>query len=170
MDYKSDLRDVKFNLFEWLALGKVLAGEREEDICELELELRQGEPAALLELAAELAADLPLTPCDISKAERGYRLFDPASYDIQPDAQKLLAETPLDGAFAALAWALLGSSQRLAGSSPWSTLELDFDVPTENCGAQWLRLELAARIPAETQIGGRAWFDDVAIMPLPDPS
>jgi hypothetical protein len=66
--------------------------------------------------------------------------------------------------------ARLGSSQRLAGSSPWSTLELDFDVPTENCGAQWLRLELAARIPAETQIGGRAWFDDVAIMPLPDPS
>ncbi len=97
-----------------LDLGKVLAGEREEDICELELELRQGEPAALLELAAELAAELPLTPCDISKAERGYRLFDPASYDIQPDAQKLLAETPLDGAFAALAWALLGSSQRLA--------------------------------------------------------
>ncbi|MDD3651624.1 hypothetical protein [Immundisolibacter sp.] len=63
--------------------------------------------------------------------------------------------------------ARLGASQRLAGSSPWSTLELDFDVPAENCGAQWLRLELAARIPAETQIGGRAWFDDIAITPLP---
>ncbi|MDF3936146.1 inorganic triphosphatase, partial [Pseudomonas citronellolis] len=97
-----------------LDLGKVVAGEREEEICELELELRQGEPEALLELAAELAADLPLMPCDISKAERGYRLFDPASYNVQPDTQKLLAETPLDGAFAAIAWSLLGSSQRLA--------------------------------------------------------
>lgn len=97
-----------------LDFGKVIAGDQEEEICELELELRQGEPAALLELAAELAADLPLMPCDISKAERGYRLFDPASYSVQADTQKLLPETPLDGAFAALAWALLGNSQRLA--------------------------------------------------------
>ena len=97
-----------------LDLGKVVADQQEEEICELELELRQGEPAALLELAAELAADLPLMPCDISKAERGYRLFDPASYTVHPDTQKLLAETPLDGAFAAIAWSLLGSSQRLA--------------------------------------------------------
>ena len=59
-----------------LDLGKVVAGKLEEEICELELELREGEPAALLELAAELAADLALMPCDISKAERGYRLFD----------------------------------------------------------------------------------------------
>ncbi|MCP8466799.1 inorganic triphosphatase [Pseudomonas sp. ZM23] len=97
-----------------LDLGKVIAGKQEEEICELELELRQGEPAALLELALELAADLPLMPCDISKAERGYRLFDPSSYSIQADAQKLLAETPLDGAFAAISWSLLGNSQRLA--------------------------------------------------------
>ena len=62
-----------------LDLGKVIAGEGEEEICELELELREGEPAALLELACELAADLPLMPCDISKAERGYRLFDAGS-------------------------------------------------------------------------------------------
>lgn len=97
-----------------LDLGKVIAGKQEEEICELELELRQGDPAALLELALELAADLPLMPCDISKAERGYRLFDPSSYSIQADAQKLLAETPLDGAFAAISWSLLGNSQRLA--------------------------------------------------------
>ncbi|MEV1843437.1 inorganic triphosphatase [Pseudomonas aeruginosa] len=97
-----------------LDLGKVVAGDNQEEICELELELRQGDAAALLELAAELAADLPLMPCDISKAERGYRLFDPNSYEVDPPAQKLLAETPLDGAFAAIAWYLLGSSQRLA--------------------------------------------------------
>ncbi|MDA8481518.1 inorganic triphosphatase [Pseudomonas resinovorans] len=94
--------------------GKVIAGKLEEDICELELELRQGEPEALLELAAELAADLPLMPCDISKAERGYRLHDANSYHLSLPAPALSAELPLDDAFAALAWHLLGSSQRLA--------------------------------------------------------
>ena len=97
-----------------LDLGKVVAGKLEEEICELELELREGEPAALLELAAELAADLALMPCDISKAERGYRLFDANSYSLNLPAPLLNAEQPLDDAFAALTWHLLGSSQRLA--------------------------------------------------------
>ncbi|MDP3976862.1 MAG: CYTH domain-containing protein [Pseudomonas sp.] len=97
-----------------LDLGKVIAGEGEEEICELELELRQGEPAALLELAAELAADLPLMPCDISKAERGYRLFDANSYSLSLPPPELNAEMSLDDGFAAIAWHLLGSSQRLA--------------------------------------------------------
>lgn len=97
-----------------LDLGKVIAGEGEEEICELELELRQGEPAALLELAAELAADLALMPCDISKAERGYRLFDAGSYSLSLPAPELNAEMSLDDGFAAIAWHLLGSSQRLA--------------------------------------------------------
>jgi inorganic triphosphatase YgiF len=97
-----------------LDLGKVIAGEGEEEICELELELRQGEPEALLELAAELAADLALMPCDISKAERGYRLFDAGSYSLSLPAPVLSGETSLDDSVAALGWHLLGSSQRLA--------------------------------------------------------
>jgi triphosphatase len=97
-----------------LDLGKVIAGEGEEEICELELELRQGEPDALLELAAELAADLALMPCDISKAERGYRLFDSASYSLSLPVPHLTPQTSLDDSVAALAWHLLGSSQRLA--------------------------------------------------------
>ncbi|WP_248917922.1 inorganic triphosphatase [Pseudomonas entomophila] len=94
--------------------GFVIAGKRKEEICELELELREGAPEALLELAAELAASLPLMPCDISKAERGYRLLDPDSYELDLPHTELDAETPLDDAFTALAWQLLGSSQRLA--------------------------------------------------------
>ncbi len=97
-----------------LDLGKVVVGKQSEEICELELELRQGEPDALLELAAELAADLPLMPCDISKAERGYRLYDADSYSLSLPAPMLEAAMPLDDAFAALAWQLLGNSQRLA--------------------------------------------------------
>ncbi|WP_263261780.1 CYTH domain-containing protein [Pseudomonas sp. RIT-PI-S] len=97
-----------------LDLGKVTAGKLSEEICELELELREGDPAGLLELACELAASLPLMPCDISKAERGYRLLDQASYNLAVPAPTLEAEQPLDDAFSAIAWHLLGGSQRLA--------------------------------------------------------
>ncbi|WP_248747994.1 CYTH domain-containing protein [Pseudomonas sp. MWU12-2037] len=97
-----------------LDLGFVIAGKQKEEICELELELREGDPSALLELAAELAEKLALMPCDISKAERGYRLFDANSYSLSLPAPQLSAEMPLDDAFAALGWHLLASSQRLA--------------------------------------------------------
>ncbi|MBA1287870.1 CYTH domain-containing protein [Pseudomonas japonica] len=97
-----------------LDLGKVVSGKQSEEICELELELREGDPAGLLELACELAATLPLMPCDISKAERGYRLLDPASYTVSVPAPVVEAEQALDDAFSAIAWYLLGSSQRLA--------------------------------------------------------
>jgi len=97
-----------------LDLGHVVVGKQKEEICELELELREGEPAALLELAAELAATLALMPCDISKAERGYRLYDASSYSLSLPAPQIHAEMPLDDAFAAILWHLLGSSQRLA--------------------------------------------------------
>ena len=97
-----------------LDLGTVTAGKRKEEICELELELREGAPEALLELAAELSATLALMPCDISKAERGYRLLDEGSYDLGLPSVTLAPDMPVDDAFAALAWQLLGSSQRLA--------------------------------------------------------
>lgn len=97
-----------------LDLGEVKAGKLREEICELELELRQGEPAALLELAGELAATLPLMPSDISKAERGYRLLDPTGYALHADSPAVDAEQSLDDAFALLAAHLLAGSQRLA--------------------------------------------------------
>lgn len=110
-----------------LDLGAVIAGDAREEICELELELRAGEPGGLLELAIELARDLPLMPCDISKAERGYRLHDAASYDLGLGAPAVAAEQPLDDAFATLAWHLLGGSQRLAEqyrfNGHWSLLQ-----------------------------------------------
>lgn len=97
-----------------LDLGKALAGEREEPICELELEIRQGPAEALLELAQALAADLPLMPCDISKAERGYRLFDPASYELRPTSPDWQSTTAVDEVIHNSGWQLLGQTQRLA--------------------------------------------------------
>jgi inorganic triphosphatase YgiF len=110
-----------------LDLGNVIVGKQKEEICELELELREGEPAALLELAAELAEKLALMPCDISKAERGYRLFDTSSYSLKLPTPEIPAELALDEAFSAIAWYLLGSSQRLAEqyrfNGHWSLLQ-----------------------------------------------
>ena len=94
--------------------GQVLADGRAEPICELELELRSGPPAALLELAVTLAADVALMPCDISKAERGYRLYDPTSYDLQLDAHAWTQTTSVDEIVAGGGWQLLGHTQRLA--------------------------------------------------------
>lgn len=133
-----------------LDLGKVIAGKQEEEICELELELREGDPAALLELACELAATLPLMPCDISKAERGYRLFDPACYSVSLPEPALDAAMTLDDAFAALAWQLLGNSQRLAEqyrfNGHWKLLE------------QWLQqlIDLRALLGSLGQAAPRA--------------
>ncbi|MFC5429003.1 CYTH domain-containing protein [Paraburkholderia denitrificans] len=48
---------------------------RRTPICEIELELKAGDEAALHKLAAQLTAELPgLSPENISKAQRGYRL------------------------------------------------------------------------------------------------
>jgi len=55
--------------------GKIIAGDAEEAICELELELAQGGANDLINLAIVLAEDLPLIPFDLSKAQRGYQLF-----------------------------------------------------------------------------------------------
>lgn len=58
--------------------GRIEAGDAGEEISELELELEQGDTAALFDLALAFAASLPLRPAILSKAERGYRLLQGA--------------------------------------------------------------------------------------------
>lgn len=58
-----------------LDVGEIRVAERVEPICELELELLEGSPDALISLGRTLAAVHPLMPARSSKAERGYRLF-----------------------------------------------------------------------------------------------
>lgn len=92
-------------------LGKVVVGDNQEEICELELELCQGDVVVLLELVVELVVDLLLMFCDISKVECGYCLFDLNSYEVDFLVQKLLVEILLDGVFVVIVWYLFGSSQ-----------------------------------------------------------
>ncbi|MFD1260843.1 CYTH domain-containing protein [Entomomonas asaccharolytica] len=60
--------------------GLVKANQKQEPINELELELRNGSTAVMLDFAIELAKLFPLVPSDTSKAERGYRLINPDNY------------------------------------------------------------------------------------------
>jgi len=57
-----------------LDVGEVRAGTQSQPICEIELELKAGQPDALYELAQVWATKLDLLPLDVSKAERGVRL------------------------------------------------------------------------------------------------
>ncbi|WP_244540560.1 CHAD domain-containing protein [Hyphomicrobium sp. CS1BSMeth3] len=58
--------------------GRILAGERETPLCEIELEQKGGDPAALFVLARRIDAIAPVQLGILSKAERGYRLLDAA--------------------------------------------------------------------------------------------
>lgn len=58
-----------------LDVGEVRCTDRVLPICEVELELLEGDPATLIALARRLVEALPLMPARASKAERGYHLF-----------------------------------------------------------------------------------------------
>lgn len=60
--------------------GVVRAAEREAPICEIELELKSGEPAALFALARQIDADVAVRTGVLSKSERGYRLAGPLAH------------------------------------------------------------------------------------------
>lgn len=55
--------------------GEVRAGERRQAISELEIELLSGEPAVLFDLAEFLLNALPMRTGWLSKAARGYQLY-----------------------------------------------------------------------------------------------
>lgn len=93
--------------------GIVHSGERQEDILELELELKAGQPAALYALALELAAVVPLAPDPVSKAERGYRLFQGVSpAPVKAAAPALQEAQTVEQAFVAIIWSCLDQLQR----------------------------------------------------------
>lgn len=72
--------------------GLITSGSRQEVICEIELELKQGEAAHLFGFARALLDEVPLVIENESKAQRGYALLTPAA------AAPSKARTPeLDG-------------------------------------------------------------------------
>lgn len=77
-----------------LDIGQVEANGRQAPICELELELKAGEPAALFDLARQLGRGVALLPANRSKAERGFLLAQGA-LDWPQHAQQTRLDWPL---------------------------------------------------------------------------
>jgi tetratricopeptide (TPR) repeat protein len=61
---------------------------------------------------------------------------------------------------------VLAQSERLLGNSDWRSFEVSLRVPADDCGGQLLLLAVDARIAAEQQVAGEAWFDDFSVVPL----
>jgi inorganic triphosphatase YgiF len=59
-----------------LDIGEVMAGDKRAPICELELELISGSPAALFDIARQIAQTVAVLPATMSKAQRGFLLAD----------------------------------------------------------------------------------------------
>jgi triphosphatase len=60
--------------------GVIDTGQNSSPLCELELELKKGNPEGLFRLARELSGSVPLQLAVMSKPERGYALLDGPEY------------------------------------------------------------------------------------------
>lgn len=84
-----------------LDVGEIRAGRKHVPVTEIELELSQGDPARLFELATALVADLPARVTTSSKAQRGYALATQAPAEARRARNVALdAETPANNALA----------------------------------------------------------------------
>src|SRR5512139_1621430 len=95
-----------------LDVGEVRAGERTQPICEIELELKAGQPDALFALALEWAGDFGCLPFDVSKAERGVRLVHGVeAAPVKAVSLTLDAGMSVEAGFAAIVQACLAQFQ-----------------------------------------------------------
>jgi len=93
--------------------GAIISGDRRQPMCEVELELIEGEVPALFALAQTLQQDLPLHLNGISKAERGYALFcGTNATPVRAAPCRLQPETPAREAFCRMALNCLDHLQR----------------------------------------------------------
>ena len=93
--------------------GEIRAGQKSTAICEVELELKAGNPAALYELALALQQAAPLRAEKASKAERGYALCAPQekSLPLKATLPEVNREMAVDAAFRTIAWNCIAQLQ-----------------------------------------------------------
>lgn len=82
--------------------GHVSYHGRTDPLCELELELLEGDAHELVNIALELARAVPLLISDISKAERGYRLHQASATPITRSDNDFSEDTTPDAVFGQL--------------------------------------------------------------------
>jgi inorganic triphosphatase YgiF len=92
--------------------GQVTAGAASMPISEIEIELKQGQPEALLAFANGLLDDLELRLEPASKAQRGYALASgAASMPVKAESPRLQAQMPVPEAFQAVVFSCLAHLQ-----------------------------------------------------------
>ena len=93
--------------------GEIRAGANTVPICEVELELKAGNPAALYELALALFDAAPLHLENASKSERGYGLHVPlpAPEPVKAVVPDLHGNISVEQAFQAIAWSCIDHLQ-----------------------------------------------------------
>ena len=88
--------------------GEARTEQHSTPICELELELKSGEPGRLFELALELLEIVPLELEPVSKAEQGYRLLTGyADRPVKGGVPGLAEKSTLAEALQTLIWSCL---------------------------------------------------------------
>jgi hypothetical protein len=100
-------------------------------------------------------------------------LLQPGTYALSGKVRALSLENPRG-----LEWmvqcaagdkAVLGETERTAGTLPWREFSTRFTVPaTPACAVQTLTLVLPARAPSEQRIAGTVWYDALKIEPVDD--
>lgn len=83
--------------------GEAVAGERREAIREVELELLDGDPAVLFDLARKIGGKTPVRIGVLSKAERGYRLLAERPVSVHAGKVRLDPDAAVADAFAQIA-------------------------------------------------------------------
>ena len=63
--------------------------------------------------------------------------------------------------------ASFAQSPKLREQGGWTDWTFDFEVPTESCPAQWLRVRNAATAPPLQRLQGEVWLDDIRIVRRP---
>lgn len=106
-----------------LDVGEVRTPKSTARICELELELVEGDPRHLYELALELQVAVPLRPATVGKAERGFALLTgEAPAPLRARRPQLHPNDSLDAALAAI---FQSGLEQLAGNETPAWLGVD---------------------------------------------
>jgi inorganic triphosphatase YgiF len=88
--------------------GTVEAGQKSTPLCEVEVELKQGQPSDLFKLAKMLAQEIPVQLAVKSKADRGYALLTAEKIEaVKAAAVALAPDADLQSAFQIIARACL---------------------------------------------------------------
>ena len=90
-----------------LDIGVAQVGDRQTPICEIELELKDGNLQGLLILARKIEATVPFSFGVMAKSERGYRLLDPVQGSVKAEPVELDRQMSPINAFQAIAYSCL---------------------------------------------------------------